>query len=280
VLRLTSKPASAVGNYKGSAIMKLVKICATSLLLLPVAAFAAGPFDGTWRVSLQHIELSKKPIVLLLNGGDFICKSCLAPTTIKADGTDQKVKGNPNIDTTAITVVDPNTVTATYKLNGKKVQSTKWVIAADGKSLEREDTNLYGVEPSVFKTRLTRVADAPAGAHALSGSWIESKVLGATGPGTVVTYGMTADGFTMSSNGQTYDAKFDDKTYAITGDPTKTVVNLKKISDSEVIESDSQNGKVVEVEDMTVSADGKTLRIVDTVKHGNRTTTFTMTKVP
>ena len=102
--------------------MKLVTICATCLVLLPVAAFAAGPFDGTWKVSLQHIQLSKKPIVLLLNAGDFICKTCLAPTTIKTDGTDQKVKGNPNIDTTAVTVIDANTVTAVYKLGGKTVQ--------------------------------------------------------------------------------------------------------------------------------------------------------------
>jgi hypothetical protein len=260
--------------------MNLVKICATGLLLLPVAAFAAGPFDGTWKVSLQHVQLSKKPIVLLLNAGDFICKSCLAPTAIKTDGTDHKVKGNPNFDTAAVTVVDPHTVTAIYKLSGKTVQSTKWVIAADGKSLEREDTSLYGAEPTIFKTRLMRVADAPAGAHALSGSWIESKVLTVTGPGMVVTYGMTADGFSMSSNGQTYDAKFDDKTYPVKGDPTKTEVNLKKISDSEVIESDSQKGQVVEVEHMTVSADGKTLHVVDTVMHGNRATTFNMTKAP
>jgi len=260
--------------------MKLVTICATCLVLLPVAAFAAGPFDGTWKVSLQHIQLSKKPIVLLLNAGDFICKTCLAPTTIKTDGTDQKVKGNPNIDTTAVTVIDANTVTAVYKLGGKTVQNTQWVIVADGKSLEREETSLYGAEPTILKLRLTRVADAPAGAHALSGSWIESKVLAATGPGMVVTYDMSADGFSMSSNGQTYDAKFDDKTYPIKGDPTKTVVNLKKISDSEVIESDSQKGQVVEVEHMTVSADGKTLHVVDTVMHGNRTTTFNMTKAP
>jgi hypothetical protein len=260
--------------------MKLVKICATILLLLPVAAFAAGPFDGTWKVSLQHIQLSKKPIVLLLNGGDFTCKTCLSSTTIKADGTDQKVKGNPNVDTMAVTVVDPNTVTAINKLSGKTVETVKWVIAADGKSFEREETSMYGAEPTAIKLRLMRVADAPAGAHALSGSWIESKVLSASGPGMVVTYGMTADGFTMSSNGQTYDAKFDDKTYPVKGDPTKTMVNLKKISDSEVIESDSQKGQVVEVEHMTVSADGKTLHVVDTVMHGNRTTTYNLTKAP
>jgi hypothetical protein len=260
--------------------MKLMKICATMLLLSPMIALAASPFDGTWKVSLSHIQLSKKPIVLVLNGGEFACKSCLSMATNKADGTDQKVKGNPNMDSIAITVVDPNTMSAIYKLSGKTVQTTKWVIAADGKSAEREDTWLYGTDPTVFKTRLTRTADAPAGAHALSGSWIETKVLSASGPSTMAIYGMTADGFTMSSNGQSYDAKFDDKTYPIKGDPTKTFVNLKKISDNEVIESDSQNGKVVEVEHMTVSADGKTMHVVDTVVHGNRTTTYSMSKAP
>jgi hypothetical protein len=95
-----------------------------------------------------------------------------------------------------------------------------------------------------------------------------------------MTYAMTADGFTMSSNGQSYDARFDDKTYPVKGDPTKTVVNLKKVSDSEVIESDSQNGKVVETLDMTVSADGKSLHVVDMDVPTHRASTYSLTKTP
>jgi hypothetical protein len=89
------------------------------------------------------------------------------------------------------------------------------------------------------------VKDAPAGAHALSGSWGSGKILSADGPGVLVTYGMTDDAFTMSSNGQRYAAKFDDQTYPVKGDPTKTVVNLKKVSDREVIETDSQTGQAL-----------------------------------
>ena len=114
----------------------------------------------------------------------------------------------------------------------------------------------------------------------LSGSWREAKQLSATGPSTLVTYGMTEDGFTMSSNGQSYNAKFDDKQYLTMGDPTKTMVSLKKVSDSEVIETDSQGGKPVETEDMTISADGNTMHVVDTTLYNKSVQHYDLTKQP
>ena len=231
--------------------MKPMKICATVLLFIPAAAFAASAFDGTWTFSADHIQLSKKPEIQLLSNGEFTCKTCRDTSTIKADGTDQALKHDPNADTIAITVVDDRTVNVVYKLGGKTVRTSKWVASADGKSFDAEETSLYGAQPTLYKERLTRVGEAPAGAHALSGTWRPSKMLSASGPGVMVTYAMTADGFMMNSNGQSYTAKFDDKTYPVTGDPTKTMVNLKKISDTEVIESDSQKDKVVEIIQMT-----------------------------
>jgi hypothetical protein len=260
--------------------MKPVKFFAAALLLVPAVSLAASAFDGSWTFSAKHIQLTKKPLVLLLNDGAFACKTCQDPQAIKADGTEQKIKGDPNFDSGTITVVDANTVTATYKLDGKTVETLKLVVAADGKSLVRDATSLFGADPTFYVERYSRIADAPAGAHAISGSWHESKMISASGPGVVVKYGMTDDGFTMSSNGQSYSAKFDDKTYAIKGDPTKTMVNLKKVSDTEVIETDSQKGAVVEVEDMTVSADGKTLHVVDTQTHGNRVSRYDLAKTP
>ena len=260
--------------------MKRMKICATALLLIPAAAFAASAFDGTWKFSADHIQLSKKPVVILLQDGAYICKSCLAPQTVKADGTDQKLTGNPTIDTVAITVVDANTVTSVYKLGGKTVSTRKVVVAADGKSLVDETTSLYGSEPQVYKERMTRIAAGPAGSHACSGSWHESKLLTATGPGNLVKYGMTDSGFTMSSNGQSYNAKFDDKQYLTMGDPAKTMVSLKKVSDSEVIETDSEDGKPVETEDMTLSADGNTMHVVDTTLYNKSVQHYDLNKQP
>jgi hypothetical protein len=248
--------------------------------LTPTAAFAAGAFDGTWKLSPQHFQVSKQPVVLLLSGGEFSCKTCLVTSTMKADGTDQPMKGNPNADSESITVVDANTVTTVFKLGGKTVETVKSVVSADGKTFDRAETNQFGAEPSYFTIRYIRTADAPAGAHLLSGTWRAQKLLSSSGPGDLVTYAITDDGFTMSSNGQSYSAKFDDKTYPVKGDPTKTMVNLKKVSDTEVIETDSQLGKVVETLDLTVSADGKTIHAVDTTIHGHRVNTYTLTKTP
>jgi hypothetical protein len=260
--------------------MRLLKFCTTLLVLIPTSAFAAGAFDGTWKLSVQHFQVSKKPVVLLLSGGEFTCKSCLVTASNKADGTDQPIKGNPNADSESITVVDANTVTIVLKLGGKTVETVKSVVSPDGKTLDRIETNQYGAEPSYYTVRNIRIADAPAGAHLLSGTWRPQKIVSSSGPGDLVTYGITDDGFTMSSNGQSYSAKFDDKTYAVKGDPTKTMVNLKKVSDTEVIETDSQLGKVVETMDMTVSADGKAIHVVDTTIHGHRVNTYNMTKTP
>jgi hypothetical protein len=50
-------------------------------------------------------------------------------------------------------------------------------------------------------------------------------------------------------------------------------VNLKKVSDS-------QNGKLVGTLDMTVSADGKSLHVVDTDVPVHRASTYSLTKTP
>jgi hypothetical protein len=261
-------------------IMKLVKISVMALLLAPSAVFAASVFDGTWKFSTAHFQPPKNPLVLLLNNDDFTCSSCGTIVHVKPDGAVHPIKGDPNFDAGLVSVTDAQHVTLKFMLGGKTVDTYAYVIAADAKSMVVAHSSNYGTEPTVYKQKLARVEDAPAGAHALSGSWKFVRFVSITGPGLLVTYGMTADGFTMSSNGQTYEAKFDDKSYPVKGDPTKTFVNLKKVSDSEVIETDSQQGKAVETYDMTVSADGKLLHIVDTDLNNHHVSKYGMTKTP
>ena len=74
-----------------------------AIALAPCAAFAASPFDGNWKVSLSHIQLSKKPDVYVITATSYTCSSCGPAYTVKADGTDQKVAGH-DYDTVAVTV--------------------------------------------------------------------------------------------------------------------------------------------------------------------------------
>jgi hypothetical protein len=258
--------------------MKRSTLVCAAIALAPCAAFAASPFDGNWKVSLSHIQLSKTPDVFVITATSYTCSSCAPAFTVKADGTDQKVTGH-DYDTVAATVTSTS-VTTVNKLKGKTLSSSKDVVSADGKTITDDSSYFYGSQPVEFKSTYTQVTPPAAGENALSGSWVQSKILSASDAALLETLGMTDDGFTMNSNGQSYDAKFDGKKYPITGDPTNTMVTLKKLGPSAVEESDYDKGKLVDVVRMTVSTDGKTLHIVDHSVRTNRTTRYSADKQP
>jgi hypothetical protein len=249
-------------------------VIVTSALGLPVAALAAGAFDGTWKVSLAHVQLSKKPDVYALANGEFTCSSCGPAYTVKADGSDQKVTGHA-YDTVAVTA-DGSTVTFTSKLHGKVLAKTKRVVSGD--SMSEEYTDLTGAAPFVLKTTLTRVSAGAAGSDPISGSWRTTKVDSVSDTGASTTYAMTDDGLTMNSNGQSYAVKFDGKKYAVDGDPTHSKVTVKMISPTQVEERYYQGGKLVGINHMTVSADDKTIHVATTDPQVGRTTHYTMDK--
>jgi type V secretory pathway adhesin AidA len=127
---------------------------------------------------------------------------------------------------------------------------------------------------------LKRVAAGAPGSHAISGSWKAEKVSNFSDVGATVTYKMTGDGLQMSWNGQSYDAKFDGKQYLTANDPGKTWVSLKRISNNTIEETDTRDGHAVEVYKMTVSADGKTMAVVDKDIRRGTTTRYEMLKQP
>jgi hypothetical protein len=258
--------------------VKTSSLACAVMILLPAAALAASAFDGTWKINMNHVQLSKKPDVYTVEGGNYTCSTCGPAYTVKADGTDQKVTGH-DFDTVAVTVT-ATSLTVVRKLKGKTLAVSKKVIAADGNSAEQESTFTNGAAPVVVKSTAKRVGAATPGANPFSGSWLDSKIESVSDAGTAETVAMTDDGFTMKANGQSYDAKFDGKKYPVAGDATNTMVVLKKISDTEVVESDYSHGKLVETLHMTVSADGKTMHVVDTPLQTGQVTRYTLDKQP
>jgi hypothetical protein len=247
-----------------------------AIVFLPVTALAGGPFDGTWKVNMNHIHLSKKPSVYVIAGGNYTCSSCGPAYTVKADGTDQKVSGH-DYDTVTVTLT-PTTLTVSTKLKGKALSNVKTTLSADGSTREEFGTYTTGAQPVLVRSTAKRVGPAAPGDNPFAGSWLDTKIESVSDSGAIETLAMTDDGFTMSGNGESYDAKFDGKQYPVTGDPTNGTVMLKKISASQVVESDYSHGKLVETEQMTVSTDGKTLQIVDSQLRTGRVTRYTLDK--
>jgi len=254
------------------------KLVMVALMLPLTVAWAQSPFDGAWKADLSKLKFPEKPDVFLLRDGRDTCSTCI-PTKIDvaADGQDQKVAGNPYIDTLSVKIQDPKTVEIIAKKDGKIVGKEQDVISEDGNQFTSDWTgrNTPDSPEMSVKAVHTRVAKATAGAHALSGSWRTEKATDVSESLTIVTFKGIENGLEMSqTNGISYSAKFDGKDYPYKGDPGITTVSLKRIDDRHVVETDKEKGKTVVVADMTVAPDGRSMTTVINDKRAG--TTFTI----
>jgi len=245
------------------------------LLLVPVLGWAQSPFDGTWKVDLSKTKLPKKPDVFLLQNGTYECKSCNPPVNVKADGTFQAISGDPYRDMLMVKAVDDKHVEMASQKSGKDVSKATRTVSDDGNSMTIAWT-YYGNPaggPVSGTDHMKRVAKAPAGANAISGSWRDEKADVATADALTFSFKSGGDSLSYSTpTGQSYTAKVDGTDAPYAGDPGTTSVSLKRIGDS-IEETDKRDGKVITVAKLTVAADGKTMTIdVDDKLNGTKST--------
>lgn len=240
------------------------KLLLAALLLPGLALAADSPFTGTWKADLGKIQLSDKPEMWVLQAGQYQCTTCVPKIDIKADGTDQLTTGTKYTDTTAVKVVNDTTVEFTDKKGGRIVSTASEAVSPDGQTLTVEFTSYpeTSKQPVTGRQSMTRVAAGPVGSHAISGSWRAAKLDTVSDNGLTITFKSSTNGLIMTAaTGESYDAKFDGKDYPIKGDAAGSVVSLKKVSERSIEETTKRDGKVVYVNYMTVSADGKTLTV-------------------
>src|ERR1700716_3795322 len=123
-----------------------MKVITTLFALVPALAWA-GPFDGTWVTKTDTVKVTGKPDKYLLADGKFTCGPCVPSYTIKADGTDQKIKGHAYYDTANAKVIDANTVQLKLHAGDKLWAERKFTVSADGKTLISEFVSYEGPKP-------------------------------------------------------------------------------------------------------------------------------------
>lgn len=234
------------------------------LFQVPLLAMGQNSFDGTWKMDMSSIQFDTKPDVFLLQNGMYDCKTCTPPVHIKADGTDQKVTGDPYSDTMSMKVIDDRNAESTSKKDGKIVGTAKYVVASDGNSLTTEwaysGNPAGGTQTGSFSEN--RVGKATAGAHLISGSWRPEKA-NASDTAITWTYKVSGNQMTMTNpTGQSYTAKLDGTDAPYKGDPGTTSISAKMIGKNTYEETLKRNGKIISVSKATISADGKTLSFV------------------
>ena len=248
---------------------KLLIAGSVLMLAMPPRSMAQSSFDGTWKVDFQS-AMPTKVNVWLLKDGTYRCASCSPTIEVKANGRDQPVKGQ-QYDTISVKVVDRQTVAEVEKKNGQTVSDEKFTVSGDGNTVTDEFGN--------WKLTMTRIADAPPGAHALSGSWKPLKIESISDRELLVTYKLEGDTLTMSrATGQSYIAKLNGPDAPYKGDPDTNGVALKRISKNILEEIDKLNGKAVSVMRMIVAPDGKSMAVSVKDMQDGSTNRFTLRK--
>jgi hypothetical protein len=243
-------------------------------LLLPLPAWAAGPFDGTWKSQVDKAQMESKPMVQSLAGGRYKCVGCDANVTIdvKADGSDQPVTGTNDFDSAAAKAVDANTLKVVCKKNKQVALEAVDSVSPDGKTLTR-NMSIHPLKGAPFNATLTftRAGAAPAGAHATSGTWNVAKVSNVSDAALTVTYRGTADGMTMTAaTGESYSAKFGGPEVPVKNDRAESTVSIKKINGTTFEETFKHAGKPVQINRITV--DGGKLKVLSTDAQDNKLT--------
>src|SRR5208337_4603675 len=229
---------------------------------------------GTWKWDPSSVQWPEKPDVYLLQNGVFDCKTCVPPVHIKADGTDQKLTGDPYADILSVKAIDDHNVEITAKKDLKVVVIEKRAVSSDGNTQTVNWT--YSGNPSggpqTGAETFKRVANAPAGANLISGSWRTEKV-DLSAESLTYTFKVHGNELTMTSpTGKSYTAKLDGADAPVKGDPGVTSVSVKMLGKDTLEEAYKRDGKVIVIYKSTVSADGKTLKVITDDKLQGTTT--------
>ena len=251
-----------------------------AVFLFSIAAWAAGPFDGTWKVDLKKAKLSTEADTFLFQNGRFQCPTCTPKIDIKADGTDQPQAGSPYFDTIAVKIVDDRTIDFTRKKDGKVVAKGRRTLRPDGQVMLVDATTYPSASAQAVtnKSKLVRVAAGPSGAHACSGSWRQEDAE-ISDNGLTATLKSIDNGFALTTpTGEAFEAKFDGKDYAYKGNPGVSHVSLRRIDQNTFEEVDKKDGKIVGVVRWKANTDGKTMDITYEDKLRGRTETYVMVK--
>jgi len=261
---------------------KLVFLVPLGALFLPNLAHAQAALNGTWKVDMSKVDLSKKPDVFVLQNGMYECKTCTPPYKIKADGSDQAITGHPYTDTIAIKVVNDHEIQETDKKGGKVVGTSTVTVSPDGKSATfsfSDSSNTNGGAPVTGKGEEVLVMKGPAGSHAVSGSWRTTKFENLSDNAISWSYKVNGDEITMSApTGQTYTAKLGGPDAPMKGDPGVTSVSVKMIGKNTFEETDKRDGKPISIFKLVLAPDGKSAQGSGTDLRQNKTNTFKVVK--
>jgi hypothetical protein len=269
--------------------MKLkVKSLASFVMLLPTVAWANGPagwtwsdnpFEGSWVIQPELTTFGMRSPILSLERGEFRRSDCKTePIDVPADGAAHGVKGQPLFDTISVRVLDPKRVEIVEKNTDKPAWKGMYTVSANGRSMRLEFEDDRATKPVTGALEYMREGDAPAGAHAVSGTWRPEKLTRLSSSGQTVTFAMQRKdterdlevapgpnfyaGFAFTGgDGRSAEGKLDAHDFPLNGYLPGATIALNRLQPNILQFNRSQNGVLVELTRAMVASDGQTMTL-------------------
>jgi hypothetical protein len=261
--------------------MRIIVTAIGSLLLAACSQAPSAPaIDGTYKIDVAATKLSDKPDTITLKDGQYECSTCTPPYKIAADGKPQPVEGRDYWDAVSVKDVNPTTLEITRYRKGEAIGTTKVEVSADGQMLTWTTTSADNAEgkPVTNSTKSKRTGPAPAGAHAISGSWVEVNDGAQIADESLTATIVMKDGKVTQKfpTGESYEAKLGGPQAPIVGDKAGAMVAVVAEGNG-FKETGYVNGKAV-MEYTYVPVDANTIKMRGRNLKSGETTTYTLKK--
>jgi hypothetical protein len=144
-----------------------------ALSLGAASAQAASPFDGLWVDELKTQMGQAGFDTYLVANGIYKCESCRPPREYPADGRMRPISGDPSVISESVEIKGPRTI-VTRIVDREMIRETTMTVAPDDRTATYIALDEWPGRTKRLRTEYVakRVAPAPAGANAVSGSWL------------------------------------------------------------------------------------------------------------
>jgi hypothetical protein len=253
-------------------------IFALAVTLAGASAHAASLFDGLWVADLKT-EIGQAGFdTYLVANGVYKCESCHPPRDYPADGKMRPVPGDASVISEGVTIAGPRTI-ITRIVDHEMTRETTMRVAPNGQTATYVSLDKWPGHERRLRTEYVakRVAPAPAGAHAVSGSWLGLRYVAVPEQYRSVRLKEEDGQFTrIDFRHGRYTAKIGGQPVPVTGDGKNIFRAVVRAPDARTrIETISLDGKPLVERTYRLSADGESM--VTTVRDPEDGSTFTTT---